>query len=305
MLFVSKIITLCLPVFSLIHGIIATHLYARDNTTGYGTITTVTNGSVVRATINNPPINLFDRRVINDLYSFLTSLSSPNPPKVVIFDSANPVWFIAHLDLNILRTDAGAPADALNLTQTYVGIVHLLSSLPVIFIGQVSGRAFGAGNELLVQMDMRFAGPGARLGALEVGLGVTHGNGGIQYLTKLVGRGRASEYLLSAGDVDADTAASIGWVNTAYSSTEALHGAVDALAHRIAAFPAAALNATKFGINADRPTNASLANDLSNFIALQATTEAQEAITKFLKLSNNQTSGPFELGLNGDLVSLY
>lgn len=158
---------------------------------------------------------------------------------------------------------------------------------------------------MLVQMDMRFAGSGTRLGALEVGIGVTHGNGGIQYLTKLIGRGRASEYLLSTRDVDLETAADIGWVNRAYASTEALQGAVDALAHRIATFSAGALYATKFGINADRPTNQSLADDLNNFIALQQTAEAQAVIAKFLQLSDNQTSGSFELGLNGDLVTLY
>lgn len=282
-----------------------TPLYHRDKFSGYGTINVTKEGSVVRATINNPPINLYDEKLITDLYSFLTSLSTPDAPKVVIFDSANPEWFIAHLDLNILRTDTGAPSNAGNLTAKYVNTVHLLASLPTIFIGEVSGRAFGAGNELLVQMDMRFAGPGARLGALEVALGIIHGNGGIQYLTKLIGRGRASQYLLSSGDVDAQTAATIGWVNTAYASKQALTTAVDALARRIATFPAAALNATKAGINYDRPSDQSLADDLSNFGALVKTSDAQDAIKKFLELSKNQTSSAFELGLNQDLVELW
>ena len=285
-------------------GVSTTQLYERDASTGYGTITTVTNGSVVRATINNPPINLYDYKLIIDLYAFLNSLSIPNAPKVVIFDSANPEWFIAHLDLNLLRTDS-PPQNASQLLGIYGETVLLLASLPVIFVGQVSGRAFGAGNELLVQLDMRFAGPGTHLGSLEVGIGLTHGNGGIQYLTKLIGRGRASEYLLSSGDVDAQTAAAIGWVNRAYATVPELHDGVDALAQRIATFPQGALNATKAGINENKPSTQSLANDLTRFVGLQGTPEAQAAIRKFLELSHNQTLSPFELGLDQDLVDLY
>ncbi len=77
----------------------------------------------------------------------------------------------------------------------------------------------------------------------------------MQYLTKLIGLGRAAEYLLSAGDVDAEEADRIGWVNKAYSTEEELHDAVEALAHRIATFPAGALNATKVGIAANRPNS--------------------------------------------------
>jgi len=51
-------------------------------------------------------------------------------------------------------------------------------------------------------MDMRFAGPRVRLGALEVGFGVIHGNRGLQYLTKLISHSRTMEHLLSAGTVN-------------------------------------------------------------------------------------------------------
>lgn len=281
------------------------HLYERDASTGFGTITTATNGSVVRATINNPPINLYDSKLITDLFDFLTTLSqSASPPKVVIFESANPDWFIAHIDVNLLRTDS-PPPNASQLLGLYVETVDLLASLPVIFIGQVSGRAFGAGNELLVQFDMRFAGPGTHLGSLEVAIGLTHGNGGIQYLTKLIGRARAFQYLLSSGDVDEQTAAAIGWVNTAYDTVPELQDAVDALAQRIATFPEGALNATKVGINENKPSAQSLANDLARFTELLGTPEAEAAIKKFLVLSQNQTASPFELGLDQDLVDLY
>lgn len=285
-------------------GVSASPLWERDASTGFGTITTVTNGSVVRATINNPPVNLADPKLITDLNSFLKSLTAPNAPKVVIFDSSNPGWFIGHLDLNLIKPVNPNP-NAAQILGLYRESVGLLGSLPVIFIGQVSGRALGAGNELLIHFDMRFAGPGTNLGALEVALGLTQGTGGVQYLTKLIGPARAAEYLLSNGDVDAKTAAAIGWVNTAYESTSELRQAVDALAHRIATFPLGALNATKAGINENKPTDQSVADDVARFGTLLGTPEEVTAVNKFLAFSNNQSANAFELGLNEDLVALY
>ena len=143
----------------------------------------------------------------------------------------------------------------LQLLGLYTESVQLLASLPIIFIGEVSGRTFGVGDELLVQFDMRFAGP-RTLSTLKVGLSPTQRTGGVEYLylTKLIGCGRASVYLLSGGDVGAKTAAAKGWVNWAYDSVAELCVAVDRLAQHIATFPRDALNVTKAGINEDNPS---------------------------------------------------
>jgi hypothetical protein len=66
----------------------------------YGTIKTTTNGSVVRASISNPPINLYDYKLATDLHNFLLLLNQTNAPKVVIFESADPQFFIAHYDVS-------------------------------------------------------------------------------------------------------------------------------------------------------------------------------------------------------------
>ena len=120
-----------------------------------------------------------------------------------------------------------------------------MSKTGVIFIAEIAGQSLGAGNEILLQMDMRFAAPGTKLGSLEIGLGLLHAGGGSPYLTKLVGRGRAMEYLLSANTVDAETAERIGWINKAFPSVAKMTDYVDKLAERIATFPAATIAATK------------------------------------------------------------
>jgi len=275
--------------------------YSRTNTTGFGTITTTTNGSITRAIFNNPPINLCDERLIRDLYDFLTAIEdAPEPPKVVIFSSADDAFFMPQIDVHILSTsepykNATYSAELLGLD---VKTVHLLRVLPTIFIGEVNGLATAAGNEFLVQCDMRFAGPRARLGALEVANGLLHGNGGAQYLTHLIGPGRALEYLLTVNDVDAKTAEQYGWVNRAYGSEAELKREVDAIAARIALWDIGAINATKASVRENDPQQAGLDRDLERFEALLGTKSTQDAIKRFLKLSQDQTRGWFELGLD-------
>lgn len=106
-----------------------------------------------------------------------------------------------------------------------------------------------------MHMDMRFAGPRASIGAAEVAVGVPH-VGGLQQLTKLIGTGRASEWLLSANPITGSKAAEIGWFNEAYDTASELTANVNALAERIALWPYTGLNSTKAGIRYAPPSKA-------------------------------------------------
>jgi enoyl-CoA hydratase/carnithine racemase len=146
----------------------------------FGTLSLSITGSIVRATINNPPINILNYKLLSDLHTLLTTLTtSTHGIKVVIFASQNPKFFVAHYDLHIISTDSplSPPLTGTEVRTLYVEVVRMLWQMPVISIAEINGQAFGAGNELLVQMDMRFAGPNTKLGSLEVGLGVFAGNG--------------------------------------------------------------------------------------------------------------------------------
>jgi enoyl-CoA hydratase/carnithine racemase len=228
---------------------------------------------------------------------------------------------MTHIDVRLLSEKTPAPGvNSTEILDIYGKTAQLFASLPVIFIAEISGLATGAGTELAVQMDMvssvsflldldviniichqRFAGPGTKIGFLD---GLLPGNGGLQYLIKLAGIDRAAEYVLSAGDADAETAAQIGWVNTAYPSKEELHLEVEKLAHRIATFPETALSTAKASITANRPSKSSVDGDTARFKALLGGV-AQKAIDRFLVLTKNQTSRNFELGLNEDLVEVW
>lgn len=275
----------------------------------YGTIALNIKGAIARAAISNPPINILNHKLLSDLHALLTLLSttSSHGIKVIIFSSTNPKFFIAHYDLHIFSAELPLPAplNGEDVSKLYVEVVRMLWQMPVISIAEINGQAFGAGNELLVQMDMRFAGPNTKLGSLEVGLGVFAGNGELQFMTKLLGRARTLEYLLSTGTADAAEAERTGWVNKAFKYAEAMQEHVRILAERIATFPAAALAATKAGVNEQAPSEEALNNDLGRFAKLAGDAETQKAVAEFLKRSNDQQEGEWELGLNHNLVNLW
>ena len=89
----------------------------------------------------------------------------------------------------------------------------------------------------------------AIFGQFEPAFGQIPGGGAAQYLTRVMGRARALEVMLSADDYDADLAERYGWINRALPA-DALDEFVRALAHRIAAFPAAGHAAVKDRVNA-------------------------------------------------------
>jgi enoyl-CoA hydratase/carnithine racemase len=122
-------------------------------------------------------------------------------------------------------------------------------TMPKATIAIVEGRVRGGGCEFVSSLDMRFASRSRALfGQPEVPLGIIPGGSGTQRLPRLVGRARALEIILGGGDVDAVLAEEWGWVNRALPDGE-LRPFVDALAARIASFPAGAIAAAKQSVD--------------------------------------------------------
>src|SRR6185437_7704115 len=91
-----------------------------------------------------------------------------------------------------------------------------LSASRVVTIAQIEGRVRSAGSEFVLACDMRFAAlESAVFGQFEPAFGQVPGGGAVQHLTRLMGRGRALEVLLSADDYDAVLAERYGWINRA------------------------------------------------------------------------------------------
>ena len=169
--------------------------------------------------------------------------------QVLVFTSADPDYFISHVDLTRVTEYR---AEAAKLTgEASIGLLfRYLSASQLVTIAQIEGRVRGAGSEFVLACDMRFAArESAIFGQFEPAFGQLPGGGAAQHLTRLMGRARALEVMLSADDYDADLAERYGWVNRALPAA-AVADFVTALARRIARFPAAGHVVVKDRVNA-------------------------------------------------------
>lgn len=248
-------------------------------------------------TFRNPPINMFVPATIVELGALVSDLEADASVKVVVFESADPEFFVAHLDV----AKAAAQPEVLGMWRD---VVLRLSSAPVVSIAKVRGRTRGIGNEWILACDMRFASRGrAVFGQPEVGVGLIPGGGALEWLPRLVGRSRALEIALSADDFDADIAERYGWVNRTLDDDD-LDPFVDALVARLVSFSRETLAAAKGQINRfGMPTAAELQSSNDMIWRLLAAPDAQTRRTRLRDIGYG-TPSDFELNFGRYLPSL-
>ena len=215
----------------------------------FETLSVHQDGAVLFAAIAAPPMNLLGTELVRDLVSLIQRAEADDACHVLVFTSADPDYFISHVD--VIRINEYREEAIKLTTEPSIGILfRYLSASRLVTIAQIEGRVRGAGSEFVLACDMRFA---ARESAIfsqpEQAFGLIPGAGGIQHLTRLMGRARALEVMLSADDYDAELAERYGWINRAMPSA-ALGEFVRSLAHRIAGFPAAGRAVLKDRVNA-------------------------------------------------------
>jgi enoyl-CoA hydratase/carnithine racemase len=258
---------------------------------------------VLYVTLDAPPLNMIGPELVRDLIAVVHRLESDDDISVVVFTSANPDFFSAHVDMGqvaALRSElTRLDPDNARLGSLY----RRISMLNQVSIAVITGCVRGAGSEFVLACDMRFAGDRALFGQPEVGVGALPGAGAVQYLTRLMGRGRALEILVGADDFPAGLAERYGWINRALPESE-LSGFVTALARRIARFPSAAIADVKRRINdITLPDVEALDQDSRLFLAGVARPETQARIAVLFE-RGLQTDGPLEAGLGAALGDL-
>jgi enoyl-CoA hydratase/carnithine racemase len=215
----------------------------------FETLTAEVDGAALFVEIAAPPMNLLGPELVRDLVSLLQRAEADESLKVLVFKSADPDYFISHVDLTQV---AEYRAEAAKLTgeASIALLFRHLSASRLVTIAQIEGRVRSAGSEFVLACDMRFAArESAVFAQFESAFGQIPGGGATEYLTRIMGRARALEVLLSAQDYDAQLAERYGWVNRALPAST-VDDFVRALAQRIAGFPAAGMVAIKDRVNA-------------------------------------------------------
>jgi enoyl-CoA hydratase/carnithine racemase len=215
----------------------------------FETLTVRKEGAVLFAAIDAPPMNLLGPALVRDLVSLIQHAEADGTARVLVFTSSDPDYFISHVDVTRIQEYREEAAKLVG--EASIGLLfRYLSGSRLVTIAQIEGRVRGAGSEFVLACDMRFAArESAIFGQPEAGLALIPGAGGIQHLTRLMGRARALEVMLSAEDYDAELAERYGWINRGLPAGQ-LGDFVSSLAHRIARLPAGGQIAVKDRVNA-------------------------------------------------------
>jgi enoyl-CoA hydratase/carnithine racemase len=265
---------------------------------------TTTDG-VCLAVIDAPPINVMTRPLFRALFELVERVEADDEVRVLVLRSADPDFFIAHFDVEVLLA---MPTDGAAVRPTEIAGFHLmcerLRTMSTVTIAEIAGRVGGGGAELAASCDMRFGAlGGTTLNQMEVPVGILPGGTGTQRIPRLVGRGRAMEIILGGIDIDAETADRWGWLNRALP-TDQLTPFVDALALRIAGFPATAVALAKRSVlNAEQlPLVDGLLEEQFLFQQLVRTPEAQQRMQTFMDAGGQTRPGELRVAdLTGDL----
>jgi enoyl-CoA hydratase/carnithine racemase len=200
--------------------------------------------AVLFVEISAPPMNLLGPELVRDLVSLIQRAEADDTIQVLVFKSADPDYFISHVDVNKIK-EYRQEAAKLTGEASIALLFRHLSASRLVTIAQIEGRVRGAGSEFVLACDTRFA---ARESAIfsqpEPALGQIPGGGGVQHLARLIGRARALEVMLGAQDYNAQLAERYGWINRALPAST-LSDFVRSLALRIAKFPSSGIVAVK------------------------------------------------------------
>jgi enoyl-CoA hydratase/carnithine racemase len=246
--------------------------------------------SYCTVTFDHPPINTITATTVAELAELVDLIEGDPDLNVVVFDSANRDFYLAHYDTehDPARTVAlGAGPTGMH---AWLDLLVRLSRAPAVSIASIRGRVRGAGSEFVLACDLRFASrENALLGQFEVGTGVVPGGGPMARLSRLVGRGRALEILLVADDLDGPRAEQYGYVNRVIADDQ-LDDEVEAIASRLARFDHDAIARTKSYVDqVTLPADSELPPALADFFELSGRPGQRK---RFARLE--------ELGLNTD-----
>src|ERR1700726_4875603 len=113
-------------------------------------------GAVLFVDIAAPPMNLLGPELVRDLVSLIRQAEADNTIKVLVFKSADPDYFISHVDVTKIK-EYRAEAAKLTGEPSIALLFRYLSASRLVTIAQIEGRVRAGGNEVILACDMPFA----------------------------------------------------------------------------------------------------------------------------------------------------
>ncbi len=249
-----------------------------DKSTRLERVATERGAELAVLTIDNQPLNLFDKALMEALTSDLAELTAA-PPRALLI-RADGKLVSGGVDVHVfegLSTEQGAAL----WRELFAGIIHPLEALPCPVVFSAHALTLTAAFEIALACDIILAAPKAKFGLVETVVGLTPSMGGPQRLAERAGSGRAREFVMTGDLYDAATLADWGVVNAVHEDVDTV---ARALAARLADGPTRAHSATKQIIGAWRSGGVAHADSVTPEVSgeLFATEDLRGAVRSFL-----------------------
>lgn len=236
-------------------------------------------GGLAVATFDNPPLNLFDRRMFESLQTMIESVES-DPPRALLFRAEGRA---VSGGVDVHEFDGLTPERASQLWDELIGTVERVEALPLPVVFAAHALTLTAAFELALACDLIVATRSAKFGLVERVVGLTPSMGGTQRLAERAGSGRARHFVMSGELFDAEEMERWGVVNLVLDD-EGFDDRARAFAAGLAAGPTKAHAMTKHILRRYREGGVLAADETVRTDAgtLFATEDLQRAVKTFL-----------------------
>lgn len=249
----------------------------------YDTLLIARDGAVATVTFNRPKVlNALNAQTIDDLRRAVLALRADEGVRVVVFTGAGEKSFVAGADIN--EFVGQTPAQGRDKAAVGQHVFALIEQMGKPTIAAINGFALGGGCELAMACTFRIAADSARLGQPEINLGIIPGYGGTQRLSRLVGRDRALDLILTGRHVPAAEALAIGLVTRVVPAADLMTEVTtfaQVLASKAPVAMRYALEAVHRGL--DTSLNEGQAVEATLFGLVSATDDMQEGTRAFVE----------------------
>jgi len=238
---------------------------------------------VAIVTIDHRPVNALDRQTMQELKQVVDALREDATVKAVIVTGAGSLAFVAGADIKEVG-QLRSPQEAQQVAAFGQAVFLSLQRLGKPVIAAINGVCLGGGLELAMACHLRISGDRARFGQPEINLGIIPGWGGTQRLPRLIGKAKATEWILTGDVVTAQEAHRLGLVNQVVPQDHVLKAAKD-LARKIVSKGGVAVTEALKAIDTglDQPLDAGLAKEADAFGRVAATEDSKEGVQAFLE----------------------
>ncbi len=178
--------------------------------------------------INRPEkLNALNRQTLEELKFVFQKLNDDDKVYSVVLTGAGEKAFVAGADISELNKLS--MLEGKQFAEYGQEVFNYIEQMEKPVVAAVNGFALGGGCELALACHFRYASDNAKFGQPEVNLGIIPGYGGTQRLTRLVGKGRAMEMILTGNLISSEEALKIGLVNKIFSKEELLSKTIEIL----------------------------------------------------------------------------